>query len=323
MPALATAFYHGSPQSKEAGIVANFLSKERQIEALQLLCEGNSIRSVERITKISRNAIMRLVVRFGNQCRDFLDERLVNLPLDHVQLDEIWTFCRIKEGHAKKLNLDTSRCGDQYLYTALDTESKLLVTFAVGKRTWETTNVFIADLRKRLVTSATFGDDRPQLSTDGYQPYLPAIRRHFNGTVRHGVLIKQYADNTGRYAPPRLAGTERININGIGNLRTICTSHVERNNLTIRTFMKRFTRLALGFSKKLENLAAATAMHCAVYNFVRVHRTLRCTPAMAADVTDRLWDFSDLYDAVTECAKRKHREVWIEKLIDKFNQRKT
>jgi IS1 family transposase len=322
MPVQATAFYHGSSQSKEAGIVANFLSKERQIEALQLLCEGNSIRSVERVTKISRNAILRLVVRFGNQCRDFLDERLVDLNLAHVQLDEIWTFCRIKEGHARKRHLDTARCGDQYLFTALDTESKLLVSFAVGKRTWETTNVFIADLRKRLVTPTALGDERPQLSTDGFQPYLPAIRRHFHGAVRHGVLIKQYADNTGRYAPPTLARTERININGIGNLRTICTSHVERNNLTIRTFMKRFTRPALGFSKKVENLAAATAMHCAVYNFVRVHRTLRCTPAMAAGVTDRLWDFSDLYDAVSECAGRKHRDAWIAKLIDKFNERR-
>ncbi len=304
--------------------MANFLSKERQIEALQLLCEGNSIRSVERITKISRNAIMRLVVRFGNQCRDFLDERLVNLALDHVQLDEIWTFCRMKEGRAKKHRLDTARIGDQYLFTALDTETKLLVTFTVGKRTWETTNAFIGDLRKRLVTPEGFGDDRPQLSTDGFTPYQSAIRRHFQGSARHGVLIKGYTDkDTGRYAPPPLVSVERIPINGISDVSTICTSHVERNNLTIRTFMKRFTRLALGFSKKLENLAAATAMHCAVYNFVRVHRTLRCTPAMAAGVTDRLWDFSDLYDAVSECAKRKHREAWIEKLIDKFNQRKT
>jgi IS1 family transposase len=301
--------------------VANFLSKERQIQALQLLCEGNSIRSVERVTKISRNAIMRLVVRFGNQCRDFLDERLVNLSLEHVQLDEIWTFCRIKEGHARKRNLDTARCGDQYLFTALDTETKLLVSFAVGKRTWETTDAFIRDLKKRLVVPFALGEDRPQLSTDGFMPYQPAIRRHFNGAVRHGVLIKQYADNTGRCAPPRLANTERININGIGNLRTICTSHVERNNLTIRTFMKRFTRLALGFSKKVENLAAATAMHCAAYNFVRVHKTLRCTPAMAAGLTDRLWDFGDLFDAVAEHAKRKRHNAWIAKLIDQFNER--
>jgi IS1 family transposase len=267
---------------------------------------------------------MRLVVRFGNQCRAYLDHKLVNLALDHVQLDEIWTFCRIKEGHARKRNLDTARCGDQYLFTALDTETKLLVSFAVGKRTWETTDVFIRDLKKRLVLPVALGDDRPQLSTDGFQPYLPAIRRHFQGAARHGVLIKQYSDNTGRYAPPSLAGTERINISGIGDVSTICTSHVERNNLTIRTFMKRFTRLALGFSKKVENLAAATAIHVATYNFCRIHGSLKCTPAMAAGVIDSLWSMDDLYNAVTEHGAKERakakRERWIQRLIDRMQE---
>src|SRR3984885_6171755 len=166
-----------------------FLSRENQIQVLRLLSEGNSIRSVVRLTRTHKSTVMRLVVRFGNQCRAYLDHKLVNLSLSHVQLDEIWTFCRIKEGHAKKRNLDTARIGDQYLFTALDTETKLLVTFAVGKRTWETTNIFIRDLKKRLVVPAAVGDVRPQLSTDGFMPYQPAIRRHFQGTVRHGVLI--------------------------------------------------------------------------------------------------------------------------------------
>jgi IS1 family transposase len=301
-----------------------FLSRENQIQVLRLLSEGNSIRSTVRLTGIHKSTIMRLVVRFGKQCRAYLDHKLVNLSLDHVQLDEIWTFCQIKEGHAKKRNLDTARIGDQYLFTALDTDTKLLVTFAVGKRTWETTNIFIRDLKKRLVVPVTLADVRPQLSTDGFQPYMPAIRRHFQGTVRHGVLIKQYADNTGRYAPPTLAHTERVNISGISDLATICTSHVERNNLTIRTFMKRFTRLALGFSKKLENLAAATAIHVATYNFCRVHGSLKCTPAMAAGVVDQLWSMDDLFNAVTEHAAKERakakRERWIQRLIDKMNK---
>ncbi len=304
--------------------MANFLSRDKQIQVLRLLSEGNSIRSTMRLTGIEKKTITRIVVRFGNQCRAYLDHKLVNLPLDHVQLDEIWTFCRIKEGHAKKRNLDTSRCGDQYLFVALDTESKLVVTFAIGKRTWETTDVFVRDLKKRLVAPFAVGADRPQLSTDGFMPYQPAIRRHFNGTVRHGVLIKQYADNTGRYAPPTLANTERINISGISDLATICTSHVERNNLTIRTFMKRFTRLALGFSKKLENLAAATAIHVATYNFCRMHSSLKCTPAMAAGVVDQLWSMDDLYDAVTEHAAKERakakREQWIQRLIDRLER---
>ncbi len=218
-----------------------------------------------------------------------------DLQLDHVQLDEIWTFCRMKEGQAKKRHLDNSVIGDQYLYTALDTDTKLLVSFALGKRDWTTTNAFIRDLRERLVTPDGFGDDRPQLSTDGYQPYMPAIRRHFQGTVRHGVLKKQYVNpEVGRYAPPILMKAERININGINNLATICTSHVERNNGTIRQWCKRFTRLTYAFSKKRENLRAAISLHIAYYNFCRRHSSLRITPAMAARVTDRLWSLEDL-----------------------------
>ncbi len=300
-----------------------YLPREKQIAVLRLLSEGNSIRSTSRLTGIEKKTITRIVVRFGNQCRAYLDHKLMNLALDHVQLDEIWTYCRMKEGQAKKRNLTTARIGDQYLFTALDTQTKLLVTFAIGKRTWETTNIFIADLRKRLVTGDVSGDDRPQLSTDGFQPYMPAIRRHFNGTVRHGVLVKNYVNpEVGRYAPPTLMKAERYNINGINNLATICTSHVERNNLTIRTFMKRFTRLTLGFSKKLENLVAATALHVAVYNFCRIHGSLKCTPAMAAGVVDQLWSMDDLYNAVTERAAKERakakRERWIQRLIDKL-----
>ncbi len=177
--------------------------------------------------------------------------------------------------------------------------------------------------RSGLVTGDVSGDDCPQLSTDGFQPYMPAIRRHFNGTVRHGVLVKNYVNpEVGRYAPPTLMKAERYNINGINNLATICTSHVERNNLTIRTFMKRFTRLTLGFSKKLENLVAATALHVAVYNFCRIHGSLKCTPAMAAGVVDQLWSMDDLYNAVTEHAAKERakakRERWIQRLIDKL-----
>ncbi len=301
--------------------MANFISREKQILVLRLLSEGNSIRSTIRLTGIHKSTIMRMVVRFGNQCREYLDHALMNLSLEHVQLDEIWTFCRMKERQAILRRLDNSKIGDQYLYTALDTETKLLVTFAIGKRGWETTNTFIADLKKRLVIPVESGDGRPQLSTDGYQPYLPAIRRHFQGTVRHGVLIKNYANpEVGRYAPPTLMKTERVNVNGINNLATICTSHVERNNLTIRTFMKRFTRLALGFSKKVENLKAAAAIHIAVYNFCRIHGSLKCTPAMAAGVIDRLWSMDDLFEAVTSHAERKRRDAKIARLIAKLQE---
>jgi IS1 family transposase len=306
--------------------VANFLSRDKQIQVLRLLSEGNSIRSTMRLTGIEKKTIARIVVRFGNECRQYLDFALANLNLDHVQIDEIWTFCGMKEGRAKKRRLDTAAIGDQYLFTALDTDTKLLVTFAVGKRTAATTEAFIEDLSRRLYRSPeATGDDRPQLSTDGFRPYVEAIRGHFRGTVKHGVLIKNYVNpEVGRYAPPALINAERFNVNGIRNLATICTSHVERNNLTIRTFMKRFTRLALGFSKKAENLAAATAIHVAVYNFCRIHSTIRCTPAMAAGVIDRLWGMGDLYDAVTmhaaQVASKRRRDAKIAKLIERLQR---
>jgi len=306
--------------------MANFLDRDKQIQVLRLLSEGNSIRSTVRLTGIHKSTIMRLVARFGSDCRQYLDFALANLNLDHVQIDEIWTFCQMKEARAKRRNLDTAKIGDQYLFTALDTETKLLVTFRVGKRTMATTDAFIEDLSRRLYrTPDMTGDNRPQLSTDGFRPYVEAIRDHFRGTVKHGILIKNYVNpEVGRYAPPALVGSERFNVNGIGNLATICTSHVERNNLTIRTFMKRFTRLALGFSKKQENLAAATAIHVAVYNFCRIHSTIRCTPAMAAGVIDRLWGMGDLYNAVTAHAAqvraKARRDRRIQRLIDRLRQ---
>jgi IS1 family transposase len=306
--------------------VANFISREKQIQVLRLLSEGNSIRSTMRLTGIHKSTIMRLVVRFGNDCRTFLDDSLANLNLRHIQCDEIWTFVGMKQGRANKRKLDDRVIGDQYLFTALDTDTKLLVTFAVGKRTSEMTRAFIADLEKRLVRQPVMlGGDRPQISTDGWNAYVPAIRDSFRGTVKHGVLIKNYVNpEVGRYAPPQLIDVNRFNINGINDLGTICTSHVERNNLTIRTFMRRFTRLALGFSKKVENLAAATAIHVAVYNFCRIHSTLRATPAMAAGVIDRLWSMDDLFSAVEKHSAgkefRRKRDARIARLIRKLRE---
>ena len=179
-------------------------------------------------------------------------------------------------------------------------------------------------MKERLVRRPVLGGRSAADQHRRLQPYVPAIRRSFRGTVKHGVLIKNYVNpEVGRYAPPPLdEDVNRFNINGINDLGTICTSHVERNNLTIRTFMKRFTRLALGFSKKVENLAAATAIHVAVYNFCRIHSTSLCTPAMAAGVIDRLWSMDDLYNAVTEHAAKERakakRERWIQRLIDKL-----
>jgi IS1 family transposase len=305
--------------------VGKQLDRENQIQVLRLLSEGNSIRSTMRLTGIEKKTITRIVVRFGNACREFLDDSLANLSLRHVQCDEIWTFVKKKQGHLRGNEMRNDKIGDIYLFTALDTDTKLLACFAVGKRTSEVTQAFIADLETRMVRQPLIDPQSPQISTDGWGPYVPAIARSFVGSVRHGVLVKNYVNpEVGRYAPPDLVKADRYNVQGISDLATICTSHVERCNLTIRTFMRRFTRLALGFSKKLENLAAATAIHVAVYNFCRIHSTIRCTPAMAAGVIDRLWGMGDLFDAVNqhvaEKAERKRLDARIARLIKRLQR---
>jgi IS1 family transposase len=276
--------------------MANVLSREDKIRVLHLLMEGNSIRSIERLTGVNRNTVMSLTKRFGAKARKFLDQKLRGLPLEHIEADEIWTFVQKKQAMLRGDERDNPFIGDQFLYIAFDQKTKLIACYALGKRTSEVTNAFMDDLASRIIT------DYPQLSTDGFNAYPAAVKTSFGDEVAYGQIIKEFAESEqpGRYGPPTLVATERKQVTGLTDisLRSICTSHVERNNLTIRTFMRRFTRLTLGFSKKLEHLAAAVALHVAHYNFVRIHGSLKMTPAMAAGVTRELWALDDLYDAV-------------------------
>jgi IS1 family transposase len=271
----------------------NALPYLTQRQIIHLLAEGNSIRSIERLTGVHRDTIMRLLIRIGDKCRDLLDVRLRKLNLRHIQCDEIWTFCGCKQG---RLQSEDPRRGDQYLWVAFDTDTKLIVTYALGKRTLEVAKAFMADLADRIIT------DYPQLSTDGFNAYANAVEAAFGDEVAYGQLIKNYAESEqpGRYGPPSMVATERKQILGLTDIDpySICTSHVERNNLTIRTFLRRFTRLTLGFSKKLENLSAAIGLHVAHYNFCRVHSTLRVTPSMAAGLTDHVWELDELLNTI-------------------------
>lgn len=273
--------------------MANILPELTQRQIIHLLVEGNSIRSIERLTGCHRDTIMRLGVRAGDKCRDFLDAKLRHLNLRHVEADEIWTFVQKKQGRVTDGN---PTIGDQFLWVAIDQDTKLVATFIVGKRTSEVANAFMADLAGRIVS------DYPQLSTDGFNAYANAVERVFGNEVAYGQIIKDFDEpvQPGRYGPPEMVATERKQILGLTDIDpfSICTSHVERHNLTIRTFMKRFTRLALGFSKKLENLAAAVALYIAHYNFCRVHGSLRITPAMAAGITDHVWELDELLAAI-------------------------
>jgi hypothetical protein len=274
----------------------NVLSRQEQIAILNLIVEGNSLRSITRLTGIHRTTIMKLMVRVGEQCKRMMDRWMNNLTLRHLEIDELWTFCLKKQGRIP-VGHDDRLIGDQFVFVALDQETKLIPCYAVGKRNREVTVAFIEDLASRLVLPDLFERGfHPQLSTDGFAAYPGAIDLAFAGRCQYGTIVKDYrnAEQPGRYGPPEMIGTERNVIHGHIDESEICTSHVERSNLNFRTFLKRFTRLALGFSKKRANLEAAVALYIAHYNFVRWHGTLNKTPAMAAKITGHPWTMEEL-----------------------------
>ena len=270
----------------------NVLSQERQIQILNALVEGVSIRSTERMMQTHRDTIMRLLVSVGERCQNLLDERLRSFRCAHLQLDEILTFVRKKERRLSVLERLNPEIGDQYVFVAIDAETKLIPSFVVGKRDGHTALLFMTDLHQRLT-----GNGRIQLTTDGFYAYLEAIEHTFGADVHYAQLVKIYASvdaGPGRYSPPRVAETVSTVIQGSPDPDHISTSYVERQNLTMRMAMRRFTRLTNAFSKKLANLKAALALHFAHYNFMRVHRTLRVTPAMEAGMTGHVWTWVEL-----------------------------
>ncbi len=247
---------------------------------------------------------MRTLVEFGAACKQFMDLSFANLHLEHLQIDEIWTFVGKKQGRLTSKERREEKLGDAYLFIALDQETKLIPAYSLGKRTSENAYKLVKQLQERLVISPDL-DDQVLISTDGFNAYPPVIGSLFGDTAKHGVLIKKYRNpEVGRYAPPDLLGTERYSVHDVDDLSTICTSHVERTNLSIRTFMRRFTRLALGFSKKIENLEAAVQLHLCYYNFCWRPREkgrsgkLRDAPAMMAGITDHVWTIDELYENI-------------------------
>ena len=301
--------------------MSNVLPRDQQIEVLHDLVEGNTLRSTARLTDVHRTTIMRLMVDFGRKCKAFMDQQFRNLTLAHVEVDEIWTFVEKKQGRlTPEQKQERFDIGDVYLWTCLDQETKLVPSFVVGKRSADNARRLMVDLSHRLTMPKPHQSDPHRyqsggylritpISSDGFSAYPEAVDLAFGPYVKYGQIIKDYrnADQPGRYAPPEMVGTERKGIFGIreDEERSICTSHVERHNLTIRTLMKRFTRLSLGFSKKLANLEAACAMFLAYYNFCWRTRDVeegrnRLPAAMAAAVVDTLWSFEELFDRVMD-----------------------
>jgi IS1 family transposase len=261
--------------------MANNLPTEKKIAVIAALAEGSSIRSIERMTGVHRDTIMRLGVKTGQACEVILDQTMRGLQCKNLQLDEIWGFIGKKKKNVR--TGDSEDFGDAWTFVAIDADTKLIPCFRVGKRDSETANAFLQDLSARLV-------NRPQISSDGLVAYIDAVERGFGANVDYGQIVKSYstAENypEGKYSPPEIVDVEKSVVSGNPCMGDISTSYVERQNLTMRMHMRRLTRLTDAFSKKLENFKAAVALHFVYYNFVKIHKTLRTTPAMAAGVAN-------------------------------------
>jgi transposase-like protein/IS1 family transposase len=269
-----------------------YVSEDKAALAIQLLIEGNSIRSTERITKLDRNTIMRVLILAGQRCEKLMDAKMRELPCRRIQCDEIWTYVGKKARHVRKD--DPAELGDQWIFVALDADTKLVPSFIVGKRSSANTQAFMRDLRSRIA------DHRIQLTTDAYIFCRKAVEESFGGDADFAQLTKLFGDYgqhdgpDARYSPPKITEVISKIRSGSPDPRHISTSFVERQNLTMRMQIRRLTRLTNAFSKKLVNLKAAIALHFAYYNFCRIHQTLRVTSAMEAGLTDHVWTIEEL-----------------------------
>lgn len=282
------------------------LAASDRARILHMLCEGNSIRSIERMTGASKHTVSKLLVDAGKACMAYHDQYVRGVKASRIQCDEIWTFTYAKQKNVKDAKAAPDHAGDTWTWTALDADSKLIVSYMVGGRDAEYAMWFMDDLRSRL-------RNRVQLTSDGHSPYLQAVEGAFGADVDFAQLVKIYGEPTGRtnerrYSPGECCGTKKRAVEGNPDPAHVSTSFVERQNLTMRMHMRRFTRLTNAFSKKIENHAYAVALHMMYYNFVRIHKTLRVSPAIAAGVSDRLWEIGDIVALIEKAESRLPRK---------------
>lgn len=260
----------------------NKLNKQKQTQVISALVEGNSIRATVRMTGVAKNTIVKLLADLGMACAEYQDKVFKNLPCERIQCDEIWSFCYAKEKNVPEDKKGIFGYGDVWTFTAICADTKLVPAWHIGRRDLENATLFMKDLAYRLA-------NRVQLTTDGHKMYLGAVESIFGSEIDFSQLIKLYGqtpEGQKRYSPAKCTGTLKIKINGSPDKEKVSTSYVERQNLTMRMSMRRFTRLTNGFSKKVENLFYAVSLHFMYYNFCRIHQTLRVTPAMRANITD-------------------------------------
>ncbi len=268
----------------------NKLPLAKRTQILAMLYEGSSMRSISRVADVSINTVTKLLEQAGEACLALHDETVRDVKASRTQCDEIWSFCHAKEKNVPAAKAAPDGVGDVWTWTAIDADTKLIVSYFVGDRSGESTMVLMHDLRARLA-------NRVQLTTDGHRAYLEAVEGAFGADVDYAQLVKLYGATVGapgRYSPAECTGIKKIRREGNPDIAHVSTSYVERQNLTMRMSMRRFTRLTNGFSKKLENHVHALALYFVFYNFTRIHKTLRMSPAMAAGITDRLWSLEDV-----------------------------
>lgn len=275
--------------------MANKLAREKKVVVVSMLCEGSSIRAIERITGVNRNTIMSLGLRVGEACKKIMDEKMRNIAAKQIEVDEIWGFIGAKRRNAAR----TGNYGDVWTFIALDADTKLIPSFVIGKRDSYHTKAFMEDLASRCA-------NRLQITSDAMGAYADAVERGFGSEVDYAQLEKTYSltnlnkDAASRYSPCEVVKVEKTVINGMPDISRITTSHVEKQNHTLRMHCRRLTRLTNAFSKKLENFEAAIAMNFAYYNFCKFHGALRMTPAMAAGIEASAWTVAELVERCGE-----------------------
>lgn len=286
------------------------LSHVQRSQILHLLCEGNSLRAITRVTGVSLNTVTKLLIDAGKACEAYHDAHIADLRTKRVQVDEIWSFTYAKQKNVAAAKAAPDGAGDTWTWTAIDADSKLMISWLVGGRDSEYAMAFMDDVAKRL-------GNRVQLTSDGHNAYLQAVEGAFGGAVDSAQLVKIYGtapeSAKGRYSPAECIGARKDRVEGNPDPKHVSTSYAERSNLTMRMHMRRFTRLTNAFSKKVENHAYAVALHMTYYNFVRVHKTLRVTPAMAAGVTDKLWEIGDIVALIEANDKPANRPATYKK----------
>lgn len=290
----------------------NKLPTKTRVQILSMLCEGSSMRSISRVCDVSINTVAKILEDAGKVCMAFHDAKVQGVKAKRVQVDEIWSFTAAKQKNVPNMKKPVEGAGDTWTWTAIDADSKLIVQWFVGDRDGETAKFFIDGLAERLA-------NRVQLTSDGLKAYLEAVEGAFGADVDYAQLVKLYGASPesakGRYSPAECTGMIKTPIEGKPDEKHISTSYVERQNLTMRMSMRRFTRLTNGFSKKLESHIYAISLYFVFYNWVRIHKTLKVTPAMAAGLTDKLMSMEDVVAMIDAAAAKPNRPTSYKKRV--------